>query len=150
VAILTSADYPEIRAALSPDLGTDDLPDSVIGRDVYAGAAQREVIAIDPIAESRTGAEAAHIKAAAILLTAARLALRLTRVSSERIASFAATYLPQDPELLAGSLRAQAMTELGYIPGLLTDLTTTIRPTMFALASNRRGDVSIQSTLGSW
>lgn len=143
MAILTTADYDEVRAALSLDIDANDLPDSVIGRDVYQGAAEREVLVLAPNAMNYApgSPEWDHVRVAAIFFTAARLALRLTRVSSERIASWSASYLTMDPEQLAASLRAQAMAELGAIAGVLQDLTTTIAPRTMTLASGGRGDV---------
>lgn len=40
MALLTSADYPEIRDAIDVSLDSDSLPDSVIGRSIYVGRAE--------------------------------------------------------------------------------------------------------------
>lgn len=140
--ILTPADYPEIRAALSPDLGPDELPDDIIHRDVYQGAAEAEVLAYDPAALTHTEpSDRAHVRMAAILLTAARLALRLTQVTSERFSQYAVTLVPKDLNALFSMLRAQALEELGAISTVPDTLPESVLPKAMVLAPGGRGDV---------
>lgn len=142
MAILTPADYPEVRAALSPDLGPDELPDRVISRDVYQGGAEQEVLSIDPDALTHTDpADTRHVRMAAILLTAARLALRLTQITSERFASYSVTVLPRDPYQLYAWLRAQALAEMAAITTIPDTLPSSVMPQAMVLAPGGRGDV---------
>jgi hypothetical protein len=142
VSILTPADYPEVRAALSPDLGPDELPDDIIHRDVYQGAAEAEVLAIDPDALVHTDpADRAHVRLATIYLTAARLALRLTQIASERFAQYAVTLVPKDLNALYSFLRSQALEELGAISTIPDTLPESVLPPAMVLAAGGRGDV---------
>lgn len=140
--ILTPADFPEVRAALSPDLGKDELPDAIIGRDVYQGAAEAEVLAIDPAALVHTDpADQAHVRLATIYLTAARLALRLTQITSEKFTQYAVTIVPKDLNALYSFLRSQALDELAAISTVPDTLPSSVLPIPMVLASGGRGDV---------
>jgi hypothetical protein len=146
--ILTPADYPEVRAALSPDLDATDLPDDVIGRDVYLGAAEREVVGYDPLAPTRSGIDWIHVRAATVFLTASRLALRLTRITDERFADYLVRVIPQDPQALFASLRAQGLYEMGQISGI--DPLAGLLPTQIAVSTARRGDVRPRPWWSPW
>src|SRR4051812_45313755 len=108
--ILSPADYPEVRAQLDLTLDGTMLPDATIGLDAFVGEAEREVLARDPLALSRTGDEAARVRLAAIYLTAARLALALPVLTSEETPE-GQRYARQawDPVALANRLRQQAI-----------------------------------------
>jgi hypothetical protein len=73
VGILSQADWPEVRAQINVGLTAAQLPDDTIEMDAFVGRAEREVVATDPQAPSRTGAEAAAVRLASIYLTAALL-----------------------------------------------------------------------------
>ena len=71
--ILTSADYPSVRALIQVGLSAESLPDSVIALDVYQGAAEREVKRLDPDWATRAGDELLALKSAAAHFAAAAL-----------------------------------------------------------------------------
>ena len=75
-ALLTATHYPAIRAALEVTLTSKELPDAVIALDIYLAAAIAEVLARDPLAESRTGAALTHVTNAGVLICAAQLRKR--------------------------------------------------------------------------
>jgi hypothetical protein len=135
--ILASADYQEIREQIDISLDALALPDAVVGRDAYAGAAMREVIARDPLAESRTGADGARVRLAAIYLTAARLCPAVPALQSETHGETTYRRMAFDATKRAEELRSLAESELSAVlePGDATPY----RPTMFGLASGRRG-----------
>lgn len=139
-SLLTADDYPEIRAALDVSLSEAELPNAVIGRSIYVGAAMDEVIARYPTAESETDPKKiARLKRAAVLLAAARLAPAIVRITSLAITQGDRNWSRQtfDPEQRAAELRAMAEQELSAL--LEPGTTAPTRPPMFALASGRRG-----------
>lgn len=129
--------YPAVRAAIDTSLGTADLPDSIIALDIYAGAAVRDVLAVDPTAASRAGDELAHAQAAAVYFAAARLVAALPRVTRESGNGYTLERRPADAGDLAASLRALASAELDAY--LETDAATGDMPTMFRAAPGYRG-----------
>lgn len=135
--LLTSASYPSVRAALDIALDSEALPDSIIGLDIYLGAGMRDVIVIDPLAETRTGSELQHAQTAAVLFTAARLIGALPQIKSETRDTHAYTRQEVNVAARAAELRALAGAELdAYLdPG---DATSD-RPTVFAAGCGRRG-----------
>lgn len=137
MALLTSDDYEAIRKAIDITLDSTTLPDATIGLDLYVGAGQRDVLAIDPIAETRTGDELQHAKTAAILFTAARLVGALPQITSEGRPDHSYNRAKVDPQARAAELRANASLELdAYLdPG---DATSD-RPTMFKAGRGYRG-----------
>lgn len=136
-ALLTSFDFPSIRAAIDVSLDAETLPDTIIDLDLYAGAAMRDVLARDPLAESRSGAELLRAKSAAVLFAAARLIGSLPQVFKETRADHSYERDKIDSSARAAELRALAEAELAsYLdPG---DLTST-RPPFFRLAHGYRG-----------
>lgn len=137
MAILTSADYPAIRAALDTDLGTRELPDATIAMEIYHPAAEQDVIRRVPDAESKTGEDAKRVKRAAILFCAARLAGAVIRKTSLSIQTRDMNYSrpAYDAEKKAAELRALAEEQIG----LLEADDTPNLPTMFTVASGTRG-----------
>lgn len=139
MSILSLADYPAIRAALDTSLDRSALPDDTIALDIYQGAAEREVQERDPDWATRSGADALRLRAAAVFLTAARLAGAVIRVTSVNVQSRDLSYSRPvfDPAQKAAELRALAEQELTAV--LTPSADTSGRPTMFSLASSRRG-----------
>jgi len=135
--LLTSADYPAIRAAIEIGLDSTTLPDATIALDLYLGAGQRDVLAVDPLAESRSGTEQLHAQAAAVLFTAARLVGALPQIVSERFPDHEYTRNKWDAAARAGELRSLASAELDAY--LDAGVVTSDRPTFFATAHGRRG-----------
>ena len=140
--LITQAEFRQVRAAIAPELVDDVgvLPDEVIGADVYAGAAVREVLAIDPLAGTRTDDALARVKTAAVLFCAARLAPRVASVIRESIGPYSIWTSTRDFEAIAEALRAQALALLGLNVPEISALS--YRPAMFALAPGGRGDVA--------
>lgn len=135
--LLSTSDYPAIRAAIDIGLAAADLPDAIIGLDLYAGAAQREVLARDPLAESRTGSALLAVREAAQLLTAARLVPAVPRIVSLSGAGEGITQKLSDPAALAADLRTRA--EAAITAVLIAAQGARVRPTAFGLAPGRRG-----------
>lgn len=139
MAILTTSDFDAIRKVIDHDLTATDLPNEVIGLDVYLGAAEREVIDRHRDAESETGDDLKRVQAAAIYLTAARIApgiVRKTTISIQaRDSSFSRPAF--DGIKRAAELRGLADTELQAV--IQPSATAPSRPTAFARASGTRG-----------
>ncbi len=134
---LTSVHYPAIRAAIDVTLTAELVPDAVIALDVYVGAATRAVQARDPLWATRTGDDAIRLTTAAILLTAAALAPAVPQIVSERWGDQTYQRQPADMHALAAALRARADAALATV--LAPSDAASDRPTMFTLASGRRG-----------
>lgn len=137
MSLLHISDFPAIRAALDVSLKALALPDAVIALPIYQGAAEAEVLARDPLAESRTGAALQHVVNAAICLAAAYIAPAMPALTAEQIGQY--RYQREvDWPARAAELRARADAELAAV---LTP-STALRPappSMFAVASGRRG-----------
>lgn len=112
MGLLTSADYPAIRAALDAHLDTTLLPDATIELSPFLGAAELEVADRDPNAATRTGDDLARVKLAVIYLAAANLAPSVPRLisSSAGDSSFTLTTINWDE--LARTLKGKADAQL--------------------------------------
>lgn len=139
MSILSSTEYPAIRAALDTELDSNSLPDATIALNIYQAAADQDVIDRDPDAESRTGTEAARILRAAIYFCAARLTSAVIRITSLSIQARDMNFSKQTfkPEEKAAELRKLAEIELGEV--LTPTDTSPNMPIMFAVATGRRG-----------
>jgi len=139
MAILSSDEYPAIRAVLDTDLNDKNLYDSTIALDIYQGAADQDVLDLDPDAESRTGTDAERILRAAIYFCAARLAPAVVRITSLSIQARDLSYSKPvfDPEKRAAELRSMAEEEINEV--LHPTDTSYSMPTMFARAEGKRG-----------
>lgn len=135
--ILTSAEYPAIRAAIDTSLDSALLSDAVIGLSIYLGAADLEVKQRDPSWATRTGDELTHLTNAAIYLTAARLVPVIPNIIAETFTDHDYRREKLDVAALVADLRAKAAEELAAITE--PNDTTPSRPTMFTLARGRRG-----------
>jgi hypothetical protein len=138
-ALLSSADYPAVRAAIDVSLGKSELPDDTIALGIYHAAAVQEVLARDPDAESRTGDELARVQRAAVYFCAARLCPAVVRLTSLSIQTRDISYSKpaQDPDERAAELRALAEAEIAAV--LTPSEDDYARPTMFAVAKGYRG-----------
>lgn len=139
MTLITSADYDSIRKAIDLDLTATDLPNEVIGLDVFHGAAEREVIARHPTAADETGDDLKRVQAAVIYLVAARLAPTVVRKTSISVQTRDASYSRPafDGQKRAAELRGLAEVELQEV--IQPSAVAPSRPTMFALASGTRG-----------
>lgn len=139
MAILTTAEYPAIRAALDVSLNANDLPDSVIGQSVFLDAAEAELLARVPDAATKTGSDLARVKRALIWLTAAYLAGSVVRVTSMTVQTRDLSYSKAifNPEQKAAELRTRAEVEIAAL--LTPEENTPGRFTIFAAAPGGRG-----------
>lgn len=136
MAILTTADYPAIRAALDVDLTESKLPNRTIDLPIYRDAADQDVLAVIADAESQTGENANRVKRAAIFFCAARLAPVVVRLTSLTVQARDLSYSKPvfDPEKRAAELRQLAVEELADISSA-----SPTRPTFFSVATGTRG-----------
>lgn len=139
MVLLDESHWDEVRAALDVKLDATTLPDSIIEKDIYSGAAQREVIARHPTAESETGENLQRVTTAAVLLTAARLVYAVAQITSITVQTRDTSYSRRawDPEMKKAELLALADDELAAVIEPSED--TPGRPTMFARAAGTRG-----------
>lgn len=136
MALLTSANWPEVRAALDVSLTTRQVPDAVIAYDLYSGRAMRRVIEQVPTAESMTGDSLQRCKNAAIFYTAAYLAPAIPNITRKNIGDVEQAF-DIDWEARAANLLAAAAAELAEV--LTPTETAAAMPLMFAVASGYRG-----------
>jgi len=129
--------YDQIRAAIDVSLTSDDLGDDVIRQSIYLGAADAEIKRRDPAWATRTDAELALLRTAAIYLTAARIAPAVPQLKSERYPEGYGYDRAIDYTKRAAELRALAEVELGAV--LAPSDPAAMRPTLFAVASAERG-----------
>lgn len=138
MTILGSDSYPAIRGVIDTSLDSAVLPDATIELPIYLGDADLEVKGRDPQWASREGDALTRLKTAAICLTAARILPALPQIKSEQ---HGGEYQYQRQEVKVeqrvAELRARAEAALAAILEP-SDLTPN-RPTMFGLASGRRG-----------
>jgi hypothetical protein len=139
MAILTSDQYPAIRAALDVSLTAQQLPDATIAQDIFAGAAEGELLRRVPDAASKTGDDLKRVKRALVWLTAALLAHSVVRITSMSVQTRDLSYSRQtfDPEEKAAELRSRAEAEIAML--LTPSEATPSRPTMFTVAPGYRG-----------
>lgn len=139
MALLGSENWSAVRAALDVKLDETALPDKIIEKDIYAGAAQREVIARVPDAESKTDDDQLRVTTAAVLLTAARLVYAVAQITSISVQGRDTNYSRRawGPEVKKAELLALAEDELAAVIEPSED--TPGRPTMFARATGSRG-----------
>jgi len=136
MAILTSADYPAIRAALDVGLSDGQLSDATIGQDIFVGAAEAELLRRVPDAASMVGEDLKRVKRALVWLTAALLAHSVVRITSLSVQTRDLSYSRQtfDPDEKAAELRARAETEIAAL--VASETTEATMPTMFTLAGS--------------
>src|SRR5690349_12752640 len=109
---LSAADYPSIRAAIDVSLSEGSLPDAVIGLPIYAGYGEQAVLSSVPDADTATQDRQDHLHTAAILFTAAAIALALPSFTRESGPEFNAEIQRVAPAELAADLRLRAQAEV--------------------------------------
>lgn len=144
MTIISSTEYPQIRALLDVRLSSTDLSDTTIGRDVFVGAAEDELLAAIPTAASATGDDLVRAKRIVCLLTAARLAPTVVRITSITVDARDMQYSRQtfDPAKRAAELRAMAAEEMAELAESLDVSNSDDRrdlPPMFRRVSGTRG-----------
>jgi hypothetical protein len=139
VALLTDpADYIAVRAAMDLSLKEPNVPDSIIQLDIFQGAAEREVLARDPEAESREDDELARVKAAAVYLTAALLLPAVPQLLRERLGDQTYERLQLDVAARVAALRKMAFRELGVVSDPV-NVNTIASPHFFGVLHGDRG-----------
>lgn len=135
---LTNLDYPEVRAAIQMGLGSSKVTDDVIAMSIFQGDAEDEVKRRIPTWETKLGDD--RIRRAAIFLTAARIAPRMTEIIQADAINEAASWRKNatDWGAVAADLQKRADDLIGQV--IAEDVTTTPRPfTFFTVASGTRG-----------
>ena len=129
-----------VRRALDPvgvDLDDQNLPDLVIGTEIYAGAAVSEVLRRDPNAEGRDADPAKqHITNALNLLTASYLAPFISQITKDQVANSSQTKATVDWNRRGNELKNRALDEINLAVG--TVAVATSMPRVFGVARARR------------
>lgn len=137
--ILSEQHYPAIRAAIDTTLDDSVLPDAVIASPQYQAKAEREIIARDPMAETRTGDEQHRIILAAIYWTAALLCPAVPDITRQQQADWQYQRSAFDYRARADELLAMAAEELAEVLGEAESNTADRVPLHFDVVSGRRG-----------
>ena len=115
MALLSSADYPAIRALLDTTLTSEELPDAALGYDQVVGYADRLVKAYIPGAEALTGDNLLRAKLAARLIAAAQVAAGSPQVKDLRIGPYGETRQERDWRALRRMLMMRANEEIAEL-----------------------------------
>lgn len=135
--LYTAATAEQVRAVIGVDLSSTEISDDVIGLPVYAGAAQAELLLLDPLASTyTTDPKLGNAQRALIYLIAARIAPTISPVQSEQLGDYRYTMQPYDGEKDAARLRGLAN------EAIAANITTSgmiSPPTIFATVRGQRG-----------
>lgn len=114
MALLQANSFAEIRAAIDLSLDAAALPDDIIALDLFAGGAEAEIVARDPLATTYTVDDAAYTRVLRALhyLTAARLCPALPAITSEKLGADSYNRTAFDAGKRAAELRGLANQEL--------------------------------------
>jgi hypothetical protein len=118
--LIDRIDPEAVRRALDPAadfLDASSLPEGAIRGALFGGAAVTEVLALDPEAEAREGADAQRVTNALNLLTAAHVAPSLAQVLEERLGGLSVKREQVDYQRLARQLRRRAVAEMVIVTG---------------------------------
>lgn len=83
MAIVTTTEYPAVRAAIHYRLKAKDLPDATIGLPIFVPESELDLLALLPDAESFTGTKLSRAKNVVIYWTAARLIPSVPQVTAQ-------------------------------------------------------------------
>lgn len=139
MAILPESRYDDVRAALDPTLDDAALPSEVIGSDVYQGAAERWLLALDPLAATRTGLEKDAVERALVYQIAGLLSPAVPITRQINLAGQSQTFAPSEtgPERTARLLGAAFGEVVGYLPSVAD--AAIVSPVIFTTVSGQRG-----------
>jgi hypothetical protein len=112
MALLSSGDYPAIRALIDTALTSGELADAAIGYDQVIGYADRLVKAYVPLAESLTGDNLLRAKLAARLIAASELAKSAPQITDVKIGPYTEGRQDVDWRRLSRELRLRADKEI--------------------------------------
>ena len=115
MALFTAIEYPQVRALLDITLKAEQMPDEIIALDTFHGAAERDVLARVPDAESRTGTQRLRLVHAAVLLCASYVAPALPRLLRDRFADQEIQLAPVDMAARATALQQEAYDEIAAV-----------------------------------
>ena len=133
---LSPADYPSIRAAIDVSLSAGSLSDDIIALPIYSGYGEQAVLALVPDADTATQDRQDHLHTAAILFTAAALALALPAFTRESGPEFNAEIQRVPPSELAADLRLRAQSE---VAAASPEASLGLVPLTFTVAKGGRG-----------
>lgn len=138
MSLVSPIEYPSVRAAIDVGLDADALPDAVIRLDMYGGAAERDVLARDPLALTYEPSTDAfwNVRQAAIYYCAARLVPAIPNITSEKLGEYAVSMASRDQAALVGELRGRAEACLNAVLGTATSAQI---PSLFDRACAARG-----------
>lgn len=136
MGILDQSRYDEVRKVLDISFDETMIPDSTIELDVYAGAAERELLRLVPDYATLTDTNKAIAKTALIYLVAARLAPAVPAIVSESTEDHSYSRQSTNWTQRGAELRAQAHQE---IDAVAAQSETEARPTTFTTAGGGRG-----------
>lgn len=141
MTLLTATAYPMVRAALGPGVRSGDVPDDVIGLDLYAGLAERDVLAVVPEADTFEVDSDNRLYAvvAAANFCAARLCPAMPRITSLKAGPVSIGQQAIDYARLAAELRQRAFAELAKITTVVPQVPDPTVVTHFTLAGGSRG-----------
>lgn len=136
--ILPANRYDDIRRALDPLIDSEMLPTEVIESDIYLGEAERWIVALDPIAATRTGGELNSVYRAIIRKTAAILSPAYPQARQINMAGHTGTFtFAETPAERTARLDGEALDAvIYYIPAL--GVVSLDIPTFFTTVSGRR------------
>jgi len=112
MALLSSSDYPAIRALVDTTLTVEELPDAVLGYDQVVGHADRLIKVYVPLAESLTGNNLLRAKLAARLVAAAQVAASAPQLIDLKIGPYAEKRQEVDWTALSKGLMLRADREV--------------------------------------
>ncbi|MGE0131872.1 MAG: hypothetical protein AB7U82_27630 [Blastocatellales bacterium] len=138
-AILTNAQYVEVRAAIGVDISARDLPDRIIKLDLYQGEAERWARKLDVDASTRTGDTLRQLQTAIVLKIASVIIKAMPHLLEE---SFAVGENSRRQEVDVDARAEElAMRALDTINGYLNpdNVTESALPVFFDKACGRRG-----------
>jgi hypothetical protein len=134
---ITVAELDSVRRAIDVTVTAAVLPDAVLLDPVSLGVTDRAVLARDPDAATRTGAEAEAVTAAAVYWHASLFAPTVPVLVSERVTDYQYQRQPFDRAARAAWLRSMAEELLA---ALSVDVVDGPRPpVVFDLAPGFRG-----------
>lgn len=140
MAILTTAQYPEIRAAIGVEVNSRVLPDKVISMSIYLGAAERWALTVDADAATREGDELITLKSAITLKTASLLIKAMPMLLREEFRLGEGFQRQKvDVKERADDLAAQALDAINSYIEPTEDERTAVLPVFFDVASGTRG-----------
>lgn len=141
MALLSSADYPTIRAAMDVSLNDRTLPDEIIGLDIYTGAAERrlasELEMTTAAVAGLTGESKTIAVSVAVQFAAASLCMAIPNIRRKNLGGDVDLFIENDWRMRADVLTGSALVELEELKGLL-GLDSRMVPRFFSVVHGTR------------